>query len=223
MRARKWLVAGALIVLLPGAGLVVGAAFAAEVTSDEAAEGGTAPSPPAEEPAPRQAADSPETAGSDEVVPVPSLERGPAAPVTVVVAPAGAVGAAVPAQIRFRNEVGGRLRLVDASFWIDGRPVPVSPSVREAAANRSELLLFSGRVLPGPHVVTTRLQYQSTGQGPFTYVKGYRFNVENVGAFVVPADTADAAFTIVGAEHAGGVVTRTHGERLQVRVERTSK
>jgi hypothetical protein len=218
MRARKFVLVSALFVLASGAVLVVRAAMAAEGAPDVRGAASVEVTPPPRE-APAAPAEAAEAAESDEIVAVPSLEGREEGDedVTVVLA---SERPSVPAQIRFRNQVGRRLRLVGAEFWIDGRPVQVPASVREAAAEKkSELLVFSGPVAPGSHVVTTRLMYQGAQRGPFSYVKGYRFNVENVGAFVVPPDATDATFTIVGEEQKGAV-THPAGERLQVRVER---
>jgi hypothetical protein len=219
MRARKFVLVSALFVLTSGAVLVVRAAMAAEGGAlDVRGAASVEVTPPPGE-APAAPAEAAPAAESDEMVAVPSLEGREEGEedVTVMLA---SERAPVPAQIRFRNQVGRRLRLVGAEFWIDGRPVQVPAAVREAAAEKkSELLVFSGPVQPGSHVVTTRLMYQGAQRGPFTYVKGYRFNVENVGAFVVPPDATDAAFTIVG-EEAKGAVTAPAGERLRVRVER---
>jgi hypothetical protein len=56
-------------------------------------------------------------------------------------------------------------------------------------------VIYTGRVRPGRHVVSARLVYQGRNRGPFTYLAGYKVNVESREVVDVPADRP-ASFTI---------------------------
>ena len=90
-----------------------------------------------------------------------------------------AVAAVAPAPtafatVSFRNDVGKKLRLVEAHFAMDGEKLPV---VLTSAEPGKSYVIVSGAVKPGPHVVTARLTYQGD-RGIFSYMKGYKLNVQ---------------------------------------------
>ena len=119
----------------------------------------------------------------------------PAAVAAVAPAPAGF------ATVSFRNDVGKKLRLVEAHFAMDGETLPV---VLTSAEPGKSYVIVSGAVKPGPHVVTARLTYQGD-RGIFSYMKGYKLNVRSNQVLTAPADRP-ANFTVVGSEHKGMTV-----------------
>ena len=78
------------------------------------------------------------------------------------------------ATVSFRNDVGKKLRLVEARFTMDGEKLPV---VLTSAEPGKSYVIVSGAMRPGPHVVTARLTYQGD-RGVFSYMKGYKLNVQ---------------------------------------------
>src|SRR5258708_6802291 len=78
------------------------------------------------------------------------------------------------ATVHFKNEVGKAYGLVEARFLLDGKPLPVLTNVKSG----DDIVIFAGRILPGPHVVQTRLAYQGNRRGPVTYMRKYRLTVE---------------------------------------------
>jgi hypothetical protein len=142
--------------------------------------------------------DSPgEDCTADEaVVPeAPAVAPAPAAVATVASAPTAF------ATVSFRNDVGKKLRLVEAHFALDGEKLPV---VLTNAEPGKTYAILSGAVKPGPHVVTARLTYQGD-RGIFSYMKGYKLNVRSNQVMTAPADRP-ANFTVVGSEHKGMTV-----------------
>jgi len=140
-------------------------------------------------------AESPdEDCTADEAV-VPEAPH--AAPAAVAVAPAPTTFATVS----FRNDVGKKLRLVEARFTMDGEKLPI---VITSAAPGSSHVIASGPMKPGPHIVSARLTYQGD-RGVFSYMKGYTLNVRSDQLLTAPADRP-VRFTVVGSENKGMTV-----------------
>jgi hypothetical protein len=140
----------------------------------------------------------------------------PEAPPVAPAAPA-AVAAVAPTQttfatVRFRNDVGKKLRLVEAQFTMDGEKLPV---VLTSAEPGKSYVIVSGAVKPGPHVVSARLTYRGD-RGVFSYMKGYKLNVKSEQVLTAPADRT-VNFTVVGRENTG--VTVPLDRRVVVTVE----
>jgi hypothetical protein len=74
---------------------------------------------------------------------------------------------------------------------VDDHPLPVLTSTPPTR----DTVIYTGRVQPGRHVVSARLVYQGRNRGPFTYMSGYKLNVESREVVDVPADRP-ANFTI---------------------------
>lgn len=105
------------------------------------------------------------------------------------------------ATVSFRNDVGKKLRLVEARFAMDGEKLPV---VLTGAEPGKSYVIASGAMKPGPHVVAARLTYQGD-RGVFSYMKGYKLNVRSDQVLTAPADRA-VTFTVVGSENKGMTV-----------------
>lgn len=134
---------------------------------------------------------------ADEVA-VPAAPVAPALPAAVA---AVAPTPTVQATVSFRNDVGKKLRLVDAQFTMDGEKLPV---VLTSADPGKSYVIVSRPVIPGPHVVTVRLTYRGD-RGVFSYMQGYKLNVQSQQLLTAPADRP-ATFTVVGSEHKGMTV-----------------
>ncbi len=132
-----------------------------------------------------------------------------------------AVAASVPspkalATLSFRNDVGKKLRLVEARFTMDGADLP---TVVTGAEPGKSYVVFGGAVKPGPHVVTARLTYQGERR-VFSYMNGYKLNVTSDQVLTTPENRA-VSFTVVGAENTGMNVPLE--KRLVVKVEETAR
>src|SRR5262245_17209236 len=128
----------------------------------------------------------------------------PAAPVAPALPAAVAAVAPAPtalATVSFRNDVGKKLRLVEAQFTMDGEKLPV---VLTSADPGKSYVIVSRAMIPGPHVVTVRLTYRGD-RGVFSYMKGYTLNVRSQQLLTATADRP-VSFTVVGSEHKGMTV-----------------
>ncbi len=122
----------------------------------------------------------------------------PAAPTAVTTVPPVHTAFAT---VSFRNDVGKKLRLVEARFTMDGESLPV---VLTGAEPGKSYVIVSGAMKPGPHVVAARLSYRGD-RGVFTYMKGYQLNVRSDQVLTTPADRT-VNFTLVGSENKGMTV-----------------
>ncbi|MDB4981728.1 MAG: hypothetical protein JWM82_2480 [Myxococcales bacterium] len=116
------------------------------------------------------------------------------------------------ATVHFKNEVGKAYELSEAHFVLDGKPLPVLTDVKSG----DDVVVFSGRVLPGPHVVQARLTYQGNRRGPVTYMRKYHLTVEAEEVLTVPKEQA-VQFTISGKQNKGFNVPFNEELGIQVR------
>jgi hypothetical protein len=116
------------------------------------------------------------------------------------------------ATVHFKNEVGKAYALAEARFVMDGAPLPVLTNVKSGA----DVVIFAGRVLPGPHVVETRLAYRGNRRGLVTYMRKYQLTVESREVLTVPKEQA-VQFTIAGKENKGFNVRFNEQLGIQVR------
>jgi hypothetical protein len=118
------------------------------------------------------------------------------------------------ASIVFRNEMGGSFRLIKAIFLLDGAPIFNKSDESDDLAERKEISLFDGPVMPGDHTLSAVLHYQGHGFGIFSYLKGYSFKTRSSRTFTV-AEGKAMQLEVVGYEK-GGVTTPLQ-ERPDVR------
>jgi hypothetical protein len=118
------------------------------------------------------------------------------APAAVKREPAGSF-----ATIHFKNDLGKTLTLVEADVTLDGKAVPMVAPPRAG----EDLVVFSGRVDPGVHPVTTRIVCRGNSRGPFTYVKKYELTAHSDAAVTVPRERA-VIFTIAATRRKGMTV-----------------
>jgi hypothetical protein len=149
---------------------------------------------------------------ADEAVAPQAPSVAPAAPAGVAAVAPVAPAPTAFATVSFRNDVGKKLRLVEAQFTMDGEKLPV---VLTSAEPGKSYVIVSGAVKPGPHVVSARLTYRGD-RGVFTYMKGYKLNVRSEQVLTAPADRR-VNFTVVGSEHKG--ITVPLEKRVVVTVE----
>jgi len=151
-----------------------------------------------------------EACDQDEVVePTP-----PAVPPAAVpaVAPTAAPARDAFATVNFRNDVGAKLRLVEARFTMDGNDLP---TVLTSPQPGKSYVVVSGPMKPGPHYVTARLTYQGERR-VFTYMNGYKLKVSSNQVVTAP-ENRTVSFTVVGAENKG--MTVPLDKRVVVKLE----
>jgi hypothetical protein len=78
------------------------------------------------------------------------------------------------ATIHFKNGFDKALTLVEAELVLDGDPLAAVTDLSAQGDN----VVFSGRLAPGPHVVTTHLTVLGKKRGGiFTYMTDFKWNV----------------------------------------------
>jgi hypothetical protein len=90
------------------------------------------------------------------------------------------------ATVYFRNELGKTLTLVEATFVMDGKELPPLTNVKPD----ENVVVFSGRVEPGHHIIKTTVTCQGNKRGIITYTKGYRWKVTSDQVLTIPDNRA---------------------------------
>jgi hypothetical protein len=77
----------------------------------------------------------------------------------------------------FQNEMSSAFVLQAARFAIDGKAV--CSLAGERLDEVKAFGAFEGAIAPGEHLIEVQLVYSGHGNGVFSYLKGYRFNVRS--------------------------------------------
>lgn len=83
------------------------------------------------------------------------------------------------AEIVFRNEMSSAFRLIQAIVIVDGAVQYNRADETGALADQKEIPIFNGSIPPGDHTVQVKLKFQGNGYGVFTYLKGYKFDIQS--------------------------------------------
>jgi len=114
----------------------------------------------------------------------------------------GELAAGARATLVHRNEMGSSFSLESVSYALDGAPVYSKADAGGDLRGRKEFEVFSGRVVPGSHQLAVQLVYRGRGQGPFSYLDGYRFKVQSAYNFNAEPGKV-ATVRVVGFERGG--------------------
>lgn len=87
------------------------------------------------------------------------------------------------AKIAHRNEMGATYKLISAAYYLDGAPIFKKVDLEGGLDEKDEFEIYSGNVVPGPHLISVQLQYRGHGFGIFSYLEGYRFNIKSSYSF----------------------------------------
>jgi hypothetical protein len=119
------------------------------------------------------------------------------------------------ATVHFVNALDKKLvALTEARLMMDGKPLSEVTNV----ASGADTVVFAGRVAPGSHVVQTHLTCRGRQRGPFSYVKGYTWQVQSEETLLVPPERA-ATFTISAVRHKGIAVPFDREVEISVKSE----
>jgi hypothetical protein len=99
------------------------------------------------------------------------------------------IGAPPLHEVVFRNELTSWLRLTRAHFSLDG-VVVFNAQSSETRSLPCEISLVAGALPPGDHVLQVLLQLRGHGEGPLSYLRGYRFEVKSSHSFTVKENQA---------------------------------
>jgi len=96
-------------------------------------------------------------------------------------------------------------KLVRALFVLDGAVQYNKSDDSGALAEQKEIPIFSGSIPPGDHTVQILLQFQGSGYGVFSYLKGYHFEARSSHSFTA-VEGKTLTLQIIAYEK-GGVTT----------------
>ena len=95
----------------------------------------------------------------------------------------GDLSSGARAIISSKNDMGGTFALESVAYALDGAPIFTKADKSGDLANRKELEIFNGRIVPGQHQIAVRLVYKGRGYGVFSYLEGYKFTVTSSYTF----------------------------------------
>jgi hypothetical protein len=95
----------------------------------------------------------------------------------------GDLSSGARAIIYSKNDMGGTFALESVAYALDGAPIFTKADKAGDLANRPELEIFNGRIVPGQHQIAVRLVYRGRGYGVFSYLEGYKFTVTSSYTF----------------------------------------
>lgn len=95
----------------------------------------------------------------------------------------GDLSSGARAVISSKNDMGGTFALESVAYALDGAPIFTKADKNGDLANRQELEIFNGRIVPGQHQIAVRLVYKGRGYGVFSYLEGYKFTVTSSYTF----------------------------------------
>jgi hypothetical protein len=95
----------------------------------------------------------------------------------------GDLSSGARAIISSKNDMGGTFALESVAYALDGAPIFTKADKNGDLANRKELEIFNGRIVPGQHQIAVRLVYKGRGYGVFSYLEGYKFTVTSSYTF----------------------------------------
>ena len=108
-------------------------------------------------------------------------------------------------EVQFQNDMSSAFKLVRALFVLDGAVQYNKSDDTGALAEQKEIPIFSGSIPPGDHTVQILLQFQGSGYGVFSYLKGYHFEARSSHSFTA-VEGKTLTLQIIAYEK-GGVTT----------------
>jgi hypothetical protein len=108
-------------------------------------------------------------------------------------------------EVLFQNDMSSAFKLVRALFVLDGAVQYNKSDDSGALAEQKEIPIFSGSIPPGDHTVQILLQFQGSGYGVFSYLKGYHFEARSSHSFTA-VEGKTLTLQIIAYEK-GGVTT----------------
>ena len=95
----------------------------------------------------------------------------------------GDITAGAKAVLVHRNEMGSQFVLESVSYALDGAPIFTRVDNDGDLDKKQEIEIFNGRIVPGNHAISVKLQYRGHGYGVFSYLEGYKFRVQSSYTF----------------------------------------
>jgi hypothetical protein len=118
------------------------------------------------------------------------------------------------AVIMYRNEIGSMYIPVQYAYSLDGNEVWAKVDESGKLSEQKEFEIFNGSLAPGNHTMSVRMVFIGNGYGVFSYLKGYRFNVNSSRTFTA-TEGKQLQLKVVGHEK-GNILTTDMKDRLAV-------
>jgi hypothetical protein len=93
------------------------------------------------------------------------------------------ITAGAKAVLLHRNEMGSSFVLESVAYALDGAPIFTKADNDGDLDKKQEFEIFNGRIVPGNHQISVKLQYRGHGYGIFSYLEGYKFRVQSAYTF----------------------------------------
>jgi hypothetical protein len=118
------------------------------------------------------------------------------------------------AVILYRNEIGSMYTPIQYVYSLDGNEIYAKVDETGKLSDQKEFEIFNGSLAPGNHTMSVRMVYVGNGYGVFSYLKGYRFNVNSSRTFTA-SEGKQFQLKVVGHEK-GNMLTTDMKDRLDV-------
>ena len=93
------------------------------------------------------------------------------------------ITAGAKAVLIHRNEMGSSFVLESVAYALDGAPIFTKSDHDGDLDKKQEVEIFNGRIVPGNHQISVKLQYRGHGFCIFSYLEGYKFRVQSSYTF----------------------------------------
>jgi hypothetical protein len=117
-----------------------------------------------------------------------------------------------------RNEMGSNFKLKRVHYILDGQNLTPQILKGDTLDAKVEQVIFDGALSAGNHVLKVEMIYQGNGYGVFSYLKAYRFTLNEAQEFRLE-EGKKLTLTVIGYE-LGGVETDLQ-ERPNIRFDLT--
>ena len=114
----------------------------------------------------------------------------------------GDITSGAKAVLYHRNEMGSSFFLESVQYAFDSSPIYSKVDVDGDLDKREEFEIFNGRIQPGNHQISVKLQYRGHGFGVFSYLDGYKFKIQSSYTFNAEGGKVTSV-KIVGYEKGG--------------------
>jgi hypothetical protein len=79
------------------------------------------------------------------------------------------------------NKMGASFVLQSVAYALDG--APIFTRVNTDGSLDKQAQMFNGRIVPGNHQLTVQMKFRGNGFGVFSYLNGYKFNLQSSYTF----------------------------------------
>ncbi len=81
------------------------------------------------------------------------------------------------------NKMGASFVLQSVAYALDGAPIFTRVNTDGSLDKQAKIEVFNGRIVPGNHQLTVQMKFRGNGFGVFSYLNGYKFNLQSSYTF----------------------------------------